>query len=312
MDYQINKLHPKVQFKVANYRENHIVQNGKVYSLEGEDISHLFDPDLKVKYSEHQKEKFESLNDMHGYQKENGGFVFLFYQINKSMQQYTNNLTKSDITRLLYLTTYISFESNQIKYDNGRLISDDDMMKLLRLKKRQYNEYISKLVDNNILYIDANNNKYINDNICWSGNINTKQLKSRDINYTRLFKKTVRQLYDNATVREFPRLSIIYMILPYVNLYTNIVCHNPDEIDPSLIKPLTLSELAAKLNYAKYDKLKDAMYKTIIDNQYVFGFFNFDKDKRTNKIVINPKVLFAGNYDNLKALTALFSNSEVK
>lgn len=303
-------LNSKIQKQIARTQDNYMVIDGKTYTLDGENISEKYQHRLDVKYSDSQIKNFQSHHELTDFEKENGGFVFLFYQINKSMTEYTNNLTKPDIARLLYLTTYTSFNNNKIQYDNGRVISEKDLSKLLRLQPRQYKEYIKKLVDNNILFIDEDNNKYISEHICKNGSINKKQLFKQDIQYTRLFRDTVRRLYDSATVRELSRLSTIYMILPYINLYTNIVSYNPNERDHDKVIPMTLIDLASKLGYTDYNKLKTTMYKTVLDDQYVFGFFLFENDRRTMRVIVNPRIVYASNANNLTTICALFNSNK--
>ena len=300
---KFNQLHSKVKSKVINYKNNHIVQDGKVYSLEGEDISYMFDPDLKVKFKDTQFEQYESMNSLYEFEKENGGFLFLFYRINYEMELY--NLNKSDIARLLYLSTFISYNDNKIVYDNGRHITDNALAAMLKLKDRQYKEYIKKLVTNNILILD-NNNKYLNEHICKSGALNIKQLQKNNVQYIRLFKRTVRQLFELSNVRELNKLANVYMVLPYINLYTNIISYNPYEKDTDLIQPMTIKDLATKLGYVKVDAFRKIMYKTIIDNEYVFGFFLVDGAKNNMKVVVNPKIVYASNNENLNVIRVLF------
>lgn len=300
------ELNSKVQKRIADIQDNHMVIDGKTYTLDGENISDKYKHRLDIKYSDSQIEIFKSNHEMSEFQKEHGGFVFLFYQVNKSMSMYTNNLTKPDVTRLLYLTTYAAWETNKIQYDNGREISDKDLSMLLRLQPRQYNEYIKRLINNNILTIDIDNNKYISEHICKSGSLNKKQLLKQNIQYTRLFKDTVRNLYENASVREFSRLSTIYMILPYINLYTNVISHNPHESNEDKIIPMSIVELADKLGYTNYTKLKNAMYKTMFEDEYSFAFISMVNDRRKMKILVNPKIMYAGTNDMLKLLLIIF------
>lgn len=301
-------LNSKVQKRITDIQDNHMVINGQTYTLDGENISDKYKPKLDIKYTDDQINNFKSNHEMAEFQKENGGFVFLFYQVNKSMSKYTNNLTKADVTRLLYLTTYTAWETNKIQYDNGRDITDKDLTKLLRLQPRQYNDYIKRLIENNIITIDSNNNKYISEYICKNGSLNKKQLHKQDIQYTRLFKDTVRSLYESSTVREFGRLSTIYMILPYINLYTNVISHNPYENNEDKIIPMSIVELASKLGYTNYTKLKNAMYKTKFEDEYSFAFITMVNDRRKTKILVNPKIMFAGTYDMLKLLLIIFKD----
>ena len=306
ININFSNLNSRTHNKIAKLRDNHTVINGRMYDLEGEYIGDRYSHELKVNYSDEQIEGFKSKHEMITFEKEHGGFVFLFYQVNKSMTAYTNNLTKPDITRLLQLTTYVAYDTNKIQYDNGRSISDKDLATMLRLKPRQYNTYIKKLIDNNILTIDIDGNKYISNHICKNGSLDKKQLHKHDIKYTRLFRNTVRKLYDSSTVREFSRISTIYMILPYINLYTNIISHNPNEIDEDKVIPMSMMELANKLGYSDCTKLKSAMYKTIFEDEYSFAFVSLVNDRRKMKIFVNPKLMFAGSPEMLKVLLIIF------
>lgn len=309
MNNNFSNLNKNTKRKLLESKENLIVQNGQLYSPEGENITHLYDLELYPKkiLTHEQLERYRSKRVLGEHEVENGGFIFLFYKSLHNIIELYPSLNKSDIARLMYLTTFISFEDNKIIYENGRIITDDKLSEMLKLKNRQYKSYLNKLVDNEILYIDENNHKYISYNICKYGEINKKQLKKTDIKYIRLFKATVRKLFEETSVRELGRLAIIYMILPYLNLTTNIISHNPDEIETDKIKPMTLSELANVLGYGNYSKLKTALNNVKIDDSYVFGFFQVETDKRTMKIVVNPRVVYAGNGQQLGVIKALFN-----
>lgn len=309
MNKKIINLNSKVKKMIYDQSDNFIVKNGKVYTMEGEDVSNKYNYDLIPKFKESQLKSYQSNNKMYDFEKDNGGFIFLFYQLNRSIRTLTGSLNKPAISRLLYLSTFIAYESNKIQFDNGREMTDKQLMSMLRYNKQQYNKFINALIDNELLYID-DGNKYLSDKIFWNGSIIIKNLKKENISYTRLFKKTVRELYEKTDNRDLGRLSNLYSILPYINLYNNVVCSNPSEMEPSKIIPLSLKELSDKLGYSSYERLKQAMYKTTIDDQYVFGFFTTDGDKRKYKVIVNPRVIYAGDYDELKMLTALFNASK--
>lgn len=308
MDNQFRNLNKKTKKKVIHQMNNFIVQNGEVYTYDGENISDKYNLQINPIYiSDKQIKEYKSIEKLGEHERENGGFIFLFYQTLNNINELVPNLNKPEIARLMFLTSYVSFENNQILYDNGRNISDTELCKMLKLQKRQYIQYIKKLIDNNLLYIDEQGNRFISHSICKYGEINTKQLRKENISYIRLFKSTIRKIFNDTSSRELGRLSIIYMVLPYLNLTTNIISHNPDETEVAKIKPMTLMELANVLGYGNYSKLKSALNNVKIKDSYVFGFFQFENDKRTMKIVVNPNVVFAGNGKQLGTVKALFS-----
>lgn len=312
MDYykKLEQLHSKTKSKMAMYNDNHYTIDGKTYTLDGENIDHLYQSNLKAKFKPSQIEGYQSLETLGEHEKDNGGFVFVFYQISTITQDLFPNLNKQDIARLLYLITYINYNDGRIVYDNGRVIDDKTLSKMLKLQPRQYKTYIKKLKDNNLLHIDNDNEKYITDVIAKRGSINTKLLSKNNISYIRMFRDTVRELFDNASNRDIGRLSVIYSILPYLNLSTNIVCHNPYETDKDKINSMTIAELTERLGYKDANKFRQTLYSLKIDNQNVFGFFLQDGDKRAMKIVVNPRVVCACNAEQLAAIMVLFKRND--
>ena len=302
-------LNEKVQNKVNYLKGNYVVKENNIYTLDGEYIGDKFRHDLDIKYTDKQKEYFKSKAVLSEHEKENGGFVFLFYKTLQNINEYLPNLNKSDLTRLLYLTTYVSYEDNKIVYDNGRKIDDNELMKLIKYgSKKRFNEFINKLIENKYISICDEGYYYLSYKICKYGKLN-KSIKNSDINYMRLFRKTIRDLFDNCEARQLGRLSIIYEILPFVSLERNTVCHNPLENNVDDLIPMSLKELCNKLGYAHEQRFRQMLYDCKLNDRYVFGFFMTDGDKSNMKVVINPKIMCAGDYDSLQYINMLFTNS---
>lgn len=301
-------LNEKVQNKVNYLRGNYVVKENNVYTLDGEYIGDKFKHDLDIKYTDKQKEFFKSKAVLSEHEKENGGFVFLFYKTLQNINEYLPNLNKSDLARLLYLTTYVSYEDNKITYDNGRKIDDNDLMIMLKYSsKKRYKEFINKLINNN--YISCQEENYfISESICKFGKLD-KSIKTSDINYIRLFRTVVRELFENCNTRQIGRLSLIYNVLPYVSLEYNIVCHNPLEKESKLIQPMPICELGKLLGYSDEQKFRQSMYDCKINDVSVFGFLLMDNDRRSLRTIVNPRVICAGDYYTLNAIKVLFNDS---
>jgi len=299
----------KVKRKVIHQRSNFIVQDDEIYTHDGENISHLYELSLNPIYiSEKKNKEYQSKLILGKHEQENGGFVFMFYNSLCNMLELLPSLSKVDMSRLIFLTTYISYEENKIQYDNGKEITDKNLMELLRLNRNTYKPFIKKLVANKILNIDENGNKFLSQAFCKYGSINSKSLKDSEICYVRMFKKSIRDMFNETTIRELGRLSIIYLILPYLNRVTNIISYNPSEEDTKLIEPIPISDLANKFGYSDHVKFRKMMYGIKIGDSQAFGFFMKEEDKGLMRIVVNPKIVFAGNAEQLLAIEALFNN----
>lgn len=302
---EYSNLNMETKKKIVKTKENYIVQDNKLYTLDGEYIGDTYQHQISMIYSENQKEKYKNINVMAKHEEENGGFVFVFYRLMQNMLDQLPNLTKPDVARLLYLFTYVQFDTNKIVYDNGRDIPDKDLAKLLKLKDRQYKEYINRLIVNGYIIVNGGD-KYIHPTLCKFGKLNIKQLKEDDISYTRLFKGSVRFIFENANVRELNKISIIYLILPYMSISASVLCHNPSETVIEKVKPMTLSELATILNYKDITSLKKQLQSIKISDKHVFGFFHVADDTRKNKVVMNPKVVYSGDIEHLMPIMILF------
>jgi hypothetical protein len=107
---------------------------------------------------------------------------------------------------------------------------------------------------------------------------------------------------------------MLFRIIPYLNNEWNIVCHNPAEVIADDVQPMTLGELSEKLGYSAshVDKLKrDLCSIKTNDGKKVIGFTDFGEDKRTFKIIINPKVIFRGTDFNNVAGIAILAKEQV-
>lgn len=302
----------KTARKVMNQLDNYMKVNGDYYTLDGENISEQYvGEELRPLYiSEKQQKEYKSKQILGEHEKEHGGFIFMFYKTLQNFNELIPDLTKADISRLLFLSTYVSYDENKIQYDNGLELSDKGLIELLRLNRNSYKKFMGKLIDNRILYTDENNNKFLSDSFCKYGSIDVKRLKQNEIGYIRLFKGTVRDLFDITPLRELGRLSTIYMILPYLNLATNIVSHNPEELDVDKVIPMTIMELTELLEYSNHTKFRQSLYNIKIKDETAFGFVMTEDDKRSMKMIVNPRVVFAGNAEQLKTIQALFRKSK--
>lgn len=300
----------KIAKKVMHQRDNYMKVDGKLYSLDGEYISNQYEiEEIKPIYiTEKQQKEYRSKEVLGRHEKEHGGFIFMFYKSLQNFSEIIPELTKPDITRLLFLSTYVSFEENKIQYDNGRGISDSELIELLRLNRNSYKKFIDKLANNNILYVDEIGEKCISDSFCKYGYIDTKTLRQHEISYIRMFKGTVRDLFNNTPIRELGRLATIYMILPYLNLASNIVSYNPEEIDINKVKPMPLVELSNMLGYKDYSKFRQSLYNIKIKGETAFAFVMIENDKRSMKMVVNDSIVFAGDAEQLKVLRLFFKS----
>lgn len=301
------KLPMKTKLGVHALMDNVIFQKGEAYDTRtGEKVSHMVDVGLKT--TDKQIRRLQEIDELSSHQIENGGFIFAFFKQSSTLKERFPTLTKQDTARLMYIATFISWETNRLQADNGKkYFTKKDIEGLVGMSPKRFNQLFRRLEKEGILHRKETGEIFVNPKVFYRGEIRNHEYEITDLQYTRLFKQTVRDLYVQFDGRSLGQLANIYAVLPFLNFDTNIICYNPGETIEDFIKPVAIKELAEILDYDCQTKLKAALNKIKVDNKPVFGFFENPHDRRQLRIVVNPKVVFAGNGESLKAITALFN-----
>lgn len=300
-------LHQEVRKKVVAQKQNYVVVDDKPYDTEtGEYLGDKFRHDLAPIKTEGQVKVIESKRALGSHEEENGGFVFTFFKQSRMISERFPTLNNADIARLMYIGTYIAWQTGRLQYDNGKVIDRQGFEKLTGLSQKRARELFQRYIDEGILS-EQQDGIYMNATVFYRGNVREIRSEVADLQYTRLFKKTVRELYEQSNGRTVGQLALVYSVLPFLNFATNIVCYNPDETDSDLIRPMNLEKLSVLLEYGNPAKLKTALNRVKIDGKVVFGFFEDVNDRRQKRITVNPRVVFAGNGEQLQAIKAQFN-----
>jgi hypothetical protein len=260
-----------------------------------------------------QKRSLKDLSKLGQHHEENGGFVSVFYKQGKPMDAQTSGLTQSDYARLIYIATYTGYPEHDkpygyLRYDNQHYIDKDGLFKLLQMSRNKFAEFYEKVKKYGILEETEEGEIIMNPFYFYRGEHAAISDIIGDRQSTRLYRKTIRQLYAEYNGRNIKRLGLIYAVLPFVNKNFNIIAHNPDEQDPNYVKPMRLGELADKLGYAKASALKTALKSIRYEGKAVFQFIEDDADNRKRKIIVNPSVIYGSNGQQLDAIKASFND----
>ncbi|MFZ7945676.1 hypothetical protein [Neobacillus sp. 19] len=298
------RLTPKQKRGFMAVKENAVVIDGRVYDSEGNDHSHRLE--LVVNTTEAQHEALQAIDEMTEHEIENGKFVFAFFESCKTMLELYPSLTQADLARLMFVGTYTGYRTGRLQHDNGAAIVKKALEKLVGISRNKFGEFYRKLIVEDILQ-EVGDELYVNPGVFYRGPIKETGYRLNEYRHTRLFRKTVRDLYAKYTGRATAQLALIYAVLPFLNFDTNVVCFNPQEPNDDDIHPMNLENLAALLNYKDTYKLKRALESVKIDGQPVFWLPQNVNDKRQRRIIVNPRVVFAGSAESLKAIKVLFA-----
>lgn len=234
-------------------------------------------------------------------------FIFITYKLLTSLNIENVDFNQPDIARIIYIMSYIS-NDNKLMFTERTPMTKEKLSELMCLNDRVFKRFYNKLISNNIL-IEKDNYLFVNKDFSFYGSI-----KGNKYDIIRLYKKNVRLLYNNMSAKEHKRLAILYLLIPFINIKYNIVCSNPLEEDENKVQPLTIEQLAEYFDYdlKRFISLIDFLFNLKDkDNNPVIKTINNTKNKKDNSIIINPRVIYAGNdFKDVECLCVLFNKIE--
>lgn len=265
---------------------------GNVYVAKDEELI----MGIKKKLSGNQKDYLQKKDVMGEMAETLGGYVHVFY-VKDELLYNKLNLNPADVSRFLYLATYISYNYKDgnmlVKKEKGQLkpMIQKDIMKLMKLGKTTFFSFIKEMKDKELI-IEKNNKFYVNEKYISKGKI-----KDNKDSYIRLYIDTTRYLYEHCTTTKHRQLGYVLQLLPYVDFDTNHILLNGEKAEIRDIMKLLGLSINNKQSISKFKK---SLLNFTINYQdtdyYLFGAhtFEYGKEFRTY-FVINPLVLFAGN-----------------
>ncbi|URJ51253.1 hypothetical protein [Paenibacillus polymyxa] len=266
--------------------------------------------DTVIRTTEAQARGARNVTVLGQWAEEHGGFVFALFKGCETFVERFPSLSQSDYARVMFLGTYTSYDGGRLQHDNGRPIKRAGLADLLGMHRVRYSELHRKLVAESIISEDEETGDlYMNPSIFYRGEIkkeNTYDLS--EYRYICMFRNTVRSLYETyGKGREVKQLAILYAVLPFINFNTNIVCFNPEETQEDRLQPMDVERLAALLGYKDAQKLRKALDAVKLNGKNVFLLVPDVHDKRKRRVIVNPRVVFAGSAEKLAAIKVLFN-----
>lgn len=267
--------------------------------------------DIKIikKTSDEQNKAIKRKDDLGSYASELGGFIHMLI-INNELLFNNVGIDRSNISRLIYLATYIDYNDREenvlVKHGKNNTLeylTKKDIKEIMGLSKTTFNDFIRDLKENELLF-EANDKYYITTKYFSKGKSNFDKRK-----YTRVFIKTTRELYKGCSTRQHSKLSYVFQLIPFLNYETNILCSNPNEINRDDLNRLTLSDICKLLGLStdakSMNRFEHDLYKIYITIEgvkyYMFTRVITKGEYHNDYFVINPNIIWNGsNIDNTK------------
>lgn len=234
-----------------------------------------------------------------------------------------DDLEAKTISRLMYLATYTSYDNNILKFDNGKVMKKRDIYKVLNLASDTSRRLLIELISKGYL-IETDKGYQISKSIIHKGSDDERKLEEHE-RYTRIFIQAMRKMYLSVTASQHKLLGYVFQMLPYVNIYHNILCHNPFEKDLGKLEAINMIEFCRLLglddsNITRFRKNSEKVLFEFMGIKQHFMCYILsaeDENKNQGMIIINPNILYNTNEVSRMETVGLFykhdkDNREIK
>ncbi|MED4038117.1 hypothetical protein [Niallia taxi] len=247
------------------------------------------------------KRKVETEFDL--YNEEAGKFIWS-YPDKIQYLIHSEEFTKSDLTMIFYLATYIN-GFGYITFDNNNVkMSKKDIQERLGISRNAFSNFFNKLVNHQILIPEEVGFK-------WDETYNfygkTKG-KAKPKMLVRTYVNQVRELYeavkpDGKKKHSAVSLYPVFALVPYLHNSTNIVCKNPEVKNIEDIEYFNLKEITKLLVLNQTKKVSSGLSSLLLDGQTVFVKVT---SKNETYFKLNPRIFWKGTTAPDKRLVAEF------
>lgn len=273
----------------------------------------LYNPEIeelrvvKIKEELTPKQKFMMNKNIQSKEKlffesELGGFINMYYVKNDILFN-DLNLETANISRIIYLATYIDWNSGQEnllvkpgQFNVAHPMTRRDMQILLGLAERTFISFLNNTKSSNLLY-EVEGKYYLNSDYFNKGKVPFENKK-----YTRLYINTIRDLFAQCNPRRHRTLSHLFKLIPKTYHMNNAIVHNPDEQDSNKISNMNLLDICNFLNIGKDNttKLKRELISFYVcyDGKKVSAFKYITTEGvngKSNYFVLNPQISYSGD-----------------
>lgn len=226
---------------------------------------------------------------------------FYFYRYDKLLEQLDDDTATA--FRFLYLCACATSDGYFIKYKGEYCKTKDDFTYVFDRPQRTTRKYMDDLLVHNLIYKDKVG--YRLNPLFYSMGGMDDDFKRRSI---RTFNFAVKELYYNSDPKEHKMFGRLLKLVPYINVYNNVLCWNIEETEKDLIQPLTEDEIREiihpKNNYS-YDVM-ERFSKLFLKGEPVLGRFN---SAEQYQYIINPRLFYRGN--NVHDLQAVIDQFDI-
>lgn len=233
-------------------------------------------------------------------QEQFGNFVHSRYD---ALLQRTNYDTATAF-RFIYLCTYMEYDTGYILW-KGKRINSHYLADIFGVHKNTITNIKKKLFECELIFEDKDQYIYVNMDYCYRGDIsNNKQYRQQ---CTRIFNDGIQSLYNNASdFRDHKMLGKLLLLLPYVNVYHNVICLNIKEKDWDKLEIPNSAQMDQIMHVSLNNNQKQMKRLMDIEVNGEPAVLTI-KHKNVHMYGINPRIYYGGTkLSDVQELSGMF------
>lgn len=204
------------------------------------------------------------------------------------------SLSAANTARLIYLCTF-SHYSGQLVHSKYMPLYRGDLQEVLKLSKTATYDFLNEVCPE-FIQIKEDESLYLNGDF-----LKRDRLESGGfIPCQKFYDRGVRELYRRVGSRKHKHLGYVFLLLRYVNIEYNMLCHNPHEKELACVNYMTAGEFCKEIGYSPNNVGRlIQIYERITfwteGKEEYFCTFNYRGNDKINATVwINPNILYNG------------------
>ena len=207
--------------------------------------------------------------------------------------------------RFIYLCTFMDYDTGYIVWKNHK-IKNETLIDLFDVSKNTMTKIKSSLYDNELVRSDDDGYLLINTEYCYRGDISKDRTYKKQC--TRIFNNSIQELYEKSNdSREHKLLGKFILLLPYINIWHNVICLNPKERDFKKVVLPSSEQLDGILHVGSRNanRTLNELFEITVGGEKAILMVT---DKRSIKMyVVNPRIYYGGtNVNDLQEVIGYF------
>lgn len=234
-----------------------------------------------------------------------------YWSILNPEKAFYDDLRDEFLAKVIYLVTYIDYDSNKLVTAEGsehkkRLMKKTDVERVMGLSEKHFRQFWKSVTAYGFVSEEKDGSLTVCDKFR-KGEL--KLSKRENLRAVKIFTHSVRYMYEHTDNRSHKYLAYLFRLIPFISLRYNVLCTNPLEPDKTKVQKMTAKELCFRLGLdtSHQTRLINKLFTlSFVDKQgdkrsVINVLTNMKNDEKRNFITINPQ-FYAGYIEEQEML----------